>query len=68
MANAQGSWSGAKFELEGMVGDKQTFEDAKEFYRNINAGKIKADHSRAGNEVTGNDDGGVGEGGEAENF
>lgn len=68
MSNDKGSWSGAKFELEGMVADRQIFEDAKDFYRNINSGKIKADHSKAEFESTGNADGGVGEGGEAENF
>lgn len=67
MSNDKGSWSGAKFELEGMVQDRQTFEDAKEFYKNINAGKIKADFSKADSHTTG-DAGGVGEGAEAENF
>lgn len=68
MANDKGSWSSAKFELEGMVGDRQTFEDAKEFYKNITGGKIKADHAKSGGDVAGGD-GGVSEsGGEADKF
>jgi hypothetical protein len=45
--NAKGSWALAKFELDGLVLDKHLFETAKEFYRAINAGEIKADYSKA---------------------
>ena len=67
MSNDKGNWSSAKFELEGMVGDKQTFEDAKGFYNAISGGTIKADHAKSGSDVAG--DTGVSEGSaEAENF
>jgi hypothetical protein len=68
MSNDKGSWSGVKFELEGMVNERQTFEDAKEFYKNINSGKIKADHSKSDPTSNGAESAGVGEGEVAEGF
>lgn len=45
--NEKGSWAGARFELDGLVTDKDLFETAKEFYRAINAGEVKADYSKS---------------------
>jgi hypothetical protein len=45
--NDKGSWSGLVFELEGMVTDKELYNDAKEFYKGFVKGDIKADYSKA---------------------
>lgn len=44
--NDKGSWSGAKFELEGLVTDKDLYAEAKAFYNAVNTGAAKADFSR----------------------
>ncbi len=47
LSNEKGTWSGAKFELEGMVTDVNIYQMAKEFYKAVSTGAIKADHSKA---------------------
>jgi hypothetical protein len=47
LSNEKGSWSGAKFELEGLVTDANLYQMAKEFYKAVSTGAIKADHSKA---------------------
>ncbi len=47
LSNEKGSWSGAKFELEGLVTDANVYQMAKEFYKAVSSGAIKADHSKA---------------------
>jgi hypothetical protein len=54
LQNDKGSWSGIKFELEGMVEDAMIYAEAKEFYKAIIAGTISADYSRAASAETGN--------------
>lgn len=46
MSNDKGSWSGAKFELEGLVTDKDLYAEAKAFYAAVNSGAAKADFSK----------------------
>lgn len=47
MSNAKGSWSGVKFELDGLVTDAGLYLDAKQFHLNITGGKVKADFAKA---------------------
>lgn len=47
MSNEKGSWSGAKFELEGLVTDANLFENAKAFYKDCVEGTIVVDHTKA---------------------
>lgn len=47
MSNDKGSWSGANFELAGLVTDKDLFQIAKDFYVSVNSGAAKADFSKA---------------------
>ncbi len=47
MANEKGNWSGANFAIEGIVGDKELYEMAKEFRTAVLAGDLKADYSKA---------------------
>jgi hypothetical protein len=54
MSNDKGSWSGVKFELDGMVTDPIVYAEAKAFYKAIIAGAIKADYSKAAGAETGN--------------
>jgi hypothetical protein len=54
MANEKGTWSGARFDLEGFVGDRHVFEEAKAFWRAIAAGEVKVDYAKAENAATGN--------------
>lgn len=54
-SNEKGSWSVAKFELDGLVTDAALFTEAKEFYRAINAGEVKADYSKAGGDAAAGD-------------
>lgn len=51
--NEKGSWALAKFDLDGLVLDRDLFESAKEFYRAISAGEVKADYSKAGGDAAG---------------
>lgn len=53
--NDKGSWALAKFDLDGLVQDRDLFEAAKEFYRAISAGEVKADHSKAGGDSAAGD-------------
>jgi hypothetical protein len=46
-SNDQGNWSGVKFELNGMVQDRELFNEAKAFHEAINAGSVKVDFSRS---------------------
>jgi hypothetical protein len=54
MSNDKGSWSGVRFDLEGLVTDQHIFSEAKAFYKAIAAGDVKADHSKSENQTTGN--------------
>lgn len=47
MSNDSGSWSGVKFELEGLVANKDMYADAKAFYAAFAGGEVKADYSKA---------------------
>lgn len=46
MSNDAGSWSGAKFELNGLA-DQEVFSLAKAFYQDVRAGSVNVDHNRA---------------------
>jgi hypothetical protein len=65
-SNDKGSWSGAKFELTGLIQDAAIFKDAKDFHQSVTGGEVKADHSKADNshQETGVSDNAT----EAENF
>jgi hypothetical protein len=65
-SNDQGTWSGAGFELEGLVSDKGMYESAKAFYSTIIAGEANVDYNKADAASSGGD--GVGEATEAEGF
>lgn len=56
MSNAQGQWSGFKFELVGLVDDAELYAEAKQFYLNVTGGKVKADFAKADNEASGDSD------------
>jgi hypothetical protein len=65
--NAKGSWSAIEFELDGMVQDPRDYAEAKKFYKAVNGGQVKADHTKA--DYTNQDTGGVADdASEAENF
>ncbi len=46
LSNEKGSWSGAKFELDGMVTDPNLYAAAKAFYNQIIAGEVKVDRTK----------------------
>jgi hypothetical protein len=46
-SNESGSWSGIEFALDGLVTDKNVYAAAKEFYRTVVAGEVKADYAKA---------------------
>jgi hypothetical protein len=46
LSNDKGSWSGAKFELDGMVTDANLYAAAKDFYKAILDDKVKVDRSK----------------------
>ena len=46
-SNESGSWSGIEFALDGLVQDKNVYAAAKEFYRTVVAGEVKADYAKA---------------------
>lgn len=46
-SNDKGSWSGASFELQGLISDKNLYAAAKEFYTQVVGGKVAADYSKA---------------------
>lgn len=52
LSNEKGSWSGAQFELQGLVTDKDMYAAAKEFYKAVVGGAVGADYSKT-------DDGGA---------
>lgn len=47
LSNDKGTWSGINFELDGLVTDKNIYAAAKEFYRAVVGGEIKADYAKA---------------------
>lgn len=47
LSNDQGSWSGIVFALNGLVDNKDLYEEAKTFYQAVAAGTVKADYSKA---------------------
>jgi hypothetical protein len=47
MSNDKGSWSGVKFELEGLVTDPNLYANAKAFYQDIVKGNVNVDYSKA---------------------
>ncbi len=42
------------FSLESLVTSPELYNEAKAFWQNINAGEIKADHSKSGSDTAGN--------------
>lgn len=50
-SNEQGSWSGIDFELVGLVSDKNHYDAARDFYKAVVGGEMKADYSKAGNDA-----------------
>ena len=46
LSNDKGTWSGAKFELDGMVTDPNIYAEAKGFYARVMKGEVKVDHSK----------------------
>jgi hypothetical protein len=47
MSNDKGSWSGVKFELDGLVTDADVYAEAKAFHAAIASGAVKADFAKA---------------------
>ncbi|MEG0207009.1 hypothetical protein [Citrobacter sp.] len=47
MSNEKGSWSGIKFELEGLVTDANLYQNAKAFYQDIVKGNVNVDYTKA---------------------
>lgn len=47
LSNDSGSWSGVVFKLDGLVTDRDLFAEAKDFYKSIVSGELKADYSKA---------------------
>ena len=45
--NDAGSWSGIVFNLNGLVTEKDLFEEAKAFYTSVSSGAVKADYTKA---------------------
>lgn len=58
MSNDQGTWSGVRFDLEGLVTDPHLYAEAKEFYKALASGEVKADHSKADYQAAAGDAGG----------
>ena len=46
MSNEHGSWSGVEFSLEGLVSNADIYQDARDFYRSVQAGDVNVDHNR----------------------
>ena len=65
LSNDSGSWSGIVFKLEGLVSDADLFGEARDLYKSINSGELKADYSKVDAETTGSE--GVGKPAEADN-
>ena len=66
-SNEKGSWSGASFELIGLVTDPHLYQVAKEFYKTVISGEAKADYAKA-DAQTAHADNAVGTPTEAEGF
>lgn len=47
MKNDQGTWSGLRMDLDGLVTDKLLYEDAKAFYKAVVSGAVNVDHSKS---------------------
>ncbi|QEG09493.1 hypothetical protein TROPICALSUN_51 [Erwinia phage vB_EamM_TropicalSun] len=45
-SNDKGAWSGARFDLEGIVSDKDIFNEAVAFYKDISAGQVQVDYNK----------------------
>lgn len=54
MSNDKGSWSGVRFDLDGLVTDPEIYAEARSFYKSIISGEVKADHAKSGGTETGN--------------
>ncbi|WVW37718.1 hypothetical protein Gekk315_00006 [Aeromonas phage Gekk3-15] len=46
-SNDKGTWSGAQFELDGMVTDNRIYQEAKAFHASFVAGEVGADYTKA---------------------
>lgn len=46
-SNDKGNWAAVKFELDGLVTDKDLYSAAKEFYTAVSSGAVKADYSKS---------------------
>lgn len=46
-SNDKGSWSGVEFTLAGLVQDKNVYAAARDFYKIVVSGEVKADYSKA---------------------
>lgn len=46
-SNEKGSWSGAVFNIEGLVTDQGIYEEAKAFYKDIVSGEVNVDYAKA---------------------
>ena len=53
MSNEKGSWSGVRFDLDGLVTDAAIFAEAKAFYKAIAAGEVKVDFAKADQQSAG---------------
>jgi len=47
MSNDKGSWSGLRFDLDGLVKDVNIYNEAKAFYKAVVDGSVGADYSKA---------------------
>lgn len=43
-SNEQGSWYGVKFQLDGLIEDKQLYEEGRAFHKSIAAGEVEVRH------------------------
>lgn len=48
MKNDKGTWSAAKFDIEGLVTDSALYNDAKSFHKDVDQGNVEVDHSKQG--------------------
>lgn len=46
-SNDKGSWSGVRFDLDGLVTDAEIYNEAKAFYLAVSSGEVKADHAKS---------------------
>ena len=66
LSNDSGNWSGVVFKLDGLVTDRDLFAEAKDFYKSIVSGELKADYSKTDAATAGAE--GSGKSQEADNF